>query len=103
MLAKETLVHRATSTSNFNTKQTSKHSKLTTSTQHKNLSSKSRSTAVNCMASIDRGLKKKGFLKTLEPSWQQVSVQELKKIIPVNSNNSLAGVVQGKLIPIQPL
>ncbi|XP_078311211.1 uncharacterized protein LOC144618622 [Crassostrea virginica] len=63
MLAKKTLVHRATSTSNFNTKKSSKHSKFTASTQHKNLSSKSRSTAVDCMASIDRGFKKKGFSK----------------------------------------
>ena len=47
--------------------------------------------------------KRKDFLKTLEPSWQQVGVQERRKIIPVNSNNSVAGVVQGKLIPIQPL
>ena len=74
MLAKKTLVHRATSTSNFNTKKSSKHSKFTASTQHKNLSSKSRSTAVDCMASIDRGFKKKGFSKDtrtlLAASWR---------------------------------
>lgn len=47
--------------------------------------------------------KKRVFLKTLEPYLQQVGDQAPKKIILANSNNLIAGVVQGKLIPIQHL
>lgn len=47
--------------------------------------------------------KKRTFLKTLEPDLQQVRGQAPKKIMLANSNNLIAGVVQGKLIPIQHL
>lgn len=47
--------------------------------------------------------KKRAFLKTLEPDLQQVRGQAPKKIMLANSNNLIAGVVQGKLIPIQHL
>lgn len=57
-----------------------------------------KSIAVYCIASIDRGLKRKDFLKTLEASWPQVGVQELKNCIFVNSSNSLACVNQRKMI-----
>lgn len=47
--------------------------------------------------------KKKAFIKTLEPCLQQVGDQAPKKIMLANSNNLIADVVQGKLIPIQQL
>lgn len=48
-LARETSVHRSASTCNSNTK----HSKWYSTTKYRDIQSKSRSTTVNCMASID--------------------------------------------------
>ena len=47
--------------------------------------------------------KRKAFLANLENYYQPPGDWVHKKIIPVNLTNSVAGVVQGKLIPIRPL
>lgn len=74
ILAKKALVHRTTSTFNSCAIETSKLPTVTSTTKHKNFPSKCRSTTVNCMASIDRGFKAKGFSKDtrtlLAASWR---------------------------------
>lgn len=74
ILAEKALVHRTTSPFSGCTIETSKLPTVTSTTKHKNLPSKRRSTTVNCMASIDRGFKEKGFYKDtrtlLAASWR---------------------------------
>ena len=47
--------------------------------------------------------KRKAFLANLENCYQLLGDWVHKKIITVNLTNSVAGVVQGKLVPILPL
>jgi hypothetical protein len=48
-------------------------------------------------------MSQKDFLEKLESYSLPLGEKEHKKIIVPNSNSSIAGVVQGKLIPIQSL
>jgi hypothetical protein len=99
-MAKETLVCRSPTISDSLSHQTSKFTKSVKSTKNKKLSSKSTGIQSDCLASINRSFQAKGFSKQarslLSASWR-------KGITVVNSKNTVAGVVQGKLIPIQQL
>lgn len=63
ILSEKALLHRTTSTFSGCTTESSKLPTVTSTTKHKNFPSKRRRTTVNCMASIDRGFKEKGFSK----------------------------------------
>jgi hypothetical protein len=55
------------------------------------------------MASINKCYESERFSEEVESYSLPLGEKEHKKIIVPNSNSSIAGVVQGKLIPIQSL
>jgi len=104
MLAQTTLVSSIAtiacriSTSNSNNR------KSVDSGKKKSSTSRSGHIQVDCMASINKRLKTRGFFqKMLIHCSQLPGDQVLRRTINVSSENSIAGVLNGKLIPIQPL
>ena len=102
-VAQEALVHRTSSISSGLSTKTASAEKSVTSAKKQNKPSKSRSIQLDCLASLNRNFKEKSFSKKarelLTASWRKGT----QKDTLASSRGSVAGVAQGKLIPILPL